>query len=206
MMQRSRGFESRPLRFRKPRTASRSPANVAGFWRLSGEFGGKAGANSTTLHQRMDRDGRGGAGLIVRPLGWLPPTGAPRGFGDRSCSRLPCRCPQVVGPYHDRDDDLPPHKLGERPREEPPDEPDGTDKTTRRRPRATRPIVTCHHILRSGDSSSAAERVQVVPLEGFALEDGVPVLSQQKGAFFAVRPHPPSSRSHFLTGTLPRGE
>ncbi len=37
------------LRFRKPRMARRSPVLEAGFSRLSGEFGGKSVANSTTL-------------------------------------------------------------------------------------------------------------------------------------------------------------
>jgi hypothetical protein len=43
---RYRGFESPPLRFRKPRIVCRDPVPRAGFSRLRGEFGGKSVANS----------------------------------------------------------------------------------------------------------------------------------------------------------------
>src|SRR3990172_1909945 len=38
-----------PLRLGKPRAASQNPVHEAGFLRLSSEFGGKSGANSTEL-------------------------------------------------------------------------------------------------------------------------------------------------------------
>ena len=41
---RSKMRESPPLRFGKPRMANQDPVQMAGFWRLSGEFGGKWGA------------------------------------------------------------------------------------------------------------------------------------------------------------------
>ena len=55
---RYRGFESPPLRFRKPRTAADDPVREAGFSRPSGEFGGKSLANSTA-RERMQTDAKG---------------------------------------------------------------------------------------------------------------------------------------------------
>ena len=48
---RYRGFESPPLRSRKPRIACRDPAREVGFSPLSGEFGGELGGKLNSTHR-----------------------------------------------------------------------------------------------------------------------------------------------------------
>ena len=50
------GSNPPPLSFRKPRIACRDPVQVAGFSRLSGEFGGNSGANSSGENGRRRTD------------------------------------------------------------------------------------------------------------------------------------------------------